>query len=192
MLFRSKLDVEDVDQIIGRPFGIPKTGVFGLIDLVGLDLMPHVNASLAATLPKEDMFHEMYRPAPLIERMIKEGYTGRKGKGGFYRVNREKGKRKEAIDLVTGEYRVQKGLWPEELEKEAFALGPGKVGGPVETAMGLHLLKVLERIPARRTPLADVEEEIRRLLVERDVQQRLPEFLQRLRTEAGLRRVAEP
>jgi len=106
--FDRRLDVEDVDQIIGRPFGIPKTGVFGLIDLVGLDLMPHVNASLAATLPKADMFHEMYRPAPLIERMIKEGYTGRKGKGGFYRINREKGKRKEAIDLVTGEYRVQK------------------------------------------------------------------------------------
>ena len=106
--FERGLDVEDVDQIIGRPFGIPKTGVFGLIDLVGLDLMPHVNASLAATLPKEDMFHEMYRPAPLIEKMIKEGYTGRKGKGGFYRVNREKNKAKEAIDLATGEYRAQK------------------------------------------------------------------------------------
>ena len=39
--------------------------------------------------------------------MISEGYTGRKGIGGFYRVNREKGKRKEAIDLVSGEYREQ-------------------------------------------------------------------------------------
>ena len=36
---------------------------------------------------------------PLIERLIAEGYTGRKGKGGFYRVNREKNKAREAIDL---------------------------------------------------------------------------------------------
>lgn len=106
--FDRKMEVEDVDQIIGRPFGIPKTGVFGLLDLVGLDLMPHVNASLAATLPAGDMFHALYRPAPLVEKMIADGYTGRKGKGGFYRINWEKGKRKETIDLVTGEYRVQK------------------------------------------------------------------------------------
>lgn len=106
--FDRRLDVEDVDQIIGRPFGIPKTGVFGLLDLVGLDLMPHVNASLAGLLPKSDMFHELYRPAPLIEKMIADGYTGRKGKGGFYRINRAKNKAKEAIDLVSGEYRAQR------------------------------------------------------------------------------------
>ncbi len=106
--FDMGLAIEDADAIIGRPFGIPKTGVFALLDLVGLDLMPHVNASLAASLPKEDMFHDLYRPAPLIEKMIKDGYTGRKGKGGFYRVNREKNKAKEAIDLATGEYRAQR------------------------------------------------------------------------------------
>jgi 3-hydroxyacyl-CoA dehydrogenase len=102
------LDIEDADAIIGKPMGIPNTGVFGLIDLVGLDLMPHINASLAGSLPPDDAFHGMNKPSSLIERMIKEGYTGRKGKGGFYRVNRELNKRKEAIDLKTGEYRVQK------------------------------------------------------------------------------------
>lgn len=99
------LDIEDVDAIIGRPMGIPKTGVFGLLDLVGLDLMPHVNASLAAALPKDDPFHTFNRPIPLVEKLIAEGYTGRKGKGGFYRINREAGKRKEAVDLATGEFR---------------------------------------------------------------------------------------
>ncbi len=100
--------VEEADAIIGRPFGIPKTGVFALLDLVGLDLMPHVNASLAGALPAGDMFHTMNRPVPLIEKMIEDGYTGRKGKGGFYRVNREKNKAREAIDLATGDYRAQK------------------------------------------------------------------------------------
>ncbi len=37
--------------------------------------------------------------------MIADGYTGRKGKGGFYRLNRGGGKKvKEAVNLVTGDY----------------------------------------------------------------------------------------
>jgi 3-hydroxyacyl-CoA dehydrogenase len=108
LAFEHKLQVEEADAIIGKPLGIPKTGVFGLIDLVGLDLMPHINASMGSALPSTDPFHGVNRSLPLVERMIKEGYTGRKGKGGFYRLNREKGKLKEALDLSTGEYRAQK------------------------------------------------------------------------------------
>ncbi len=101
------LTVEEADALMGKPMGIPKTGVFGLIDLVGLDLMPHINASMSSLLEKDDAYHASNKPLPLIEKMIREGYTGRKGKGGFYRLNREKGKRKEAIDLATGAYRDQ-------------------------------------------------------------------------------------
>ncbi|GAB4372091.1 MAG: 3-hydroxyacyl-CoA dehydrogenase/enoyl-CoA hydratase family protein [Kiloniellaceae bacterium] len=97
--------VEEADAVLGRPLGIPKTGVFGLLDLVGLDLMPKVDASLAATLPKEDAYHALRRPFPILEKLIAEGYTGRKGKGGFYRLNREGGgKVKEAVDLNSGAY----------------------------------------------------------------------------------------
>ncbi len=101
------IPVEEADAIIGKPMGIPKTGVFALLDLVGLDLMPHVVGSLSATLEKSDPFHGIDRPNPLVERMIQDGYTGRKGKGGFYRINREQGKTREAIDLSTGAYRPQ-------------------------------------------------------------------------------------
>jgi 3-hydroxyacyl-CoA dehydrogenase len=100
------LTIEEADAVIGKPIGIPKTGVFGLIDLVGLDLMPHINASLSKALPGGDAFHAANRDLPLIKKMIAEGYTGRKGKGGFYRLNRSGGgKSKETIDLLTGEYR---------------------------------------------------------------------------------------
>jgi 3-hydroxyacyl-CoA dehydrogenase len=102
------LTIEEADAVIGKPVGVPKTGVFGLIDLVGLDLMPHINASLAQALPTSDAFHGANRDLPLIKKMIAEGYTGRKGKGGFYRLNRAGGlKTKEAIDLVTGAYRAE-------------------------------------------------------------------------------------
>ena len=42
---------------------------------------------------------------PLIQQMIETGYTGRKGKGGFYRLNREGGEKvKESVNLQTGEF----------------------------------------------------------------------------------------
>src|SRR3546814_10288164 len=65
-------------SVMGRPLGIPKTGVFGLLDLVGLDLMPKVDASLARTLPPDDAYQALRRPFPLLEKLIAEGYTGRK------------------------------------------------------------------------------------------------------------------
>lgn len=101
------LSIEEADAIVGRPMGIPKTGVFGLLDLVGLDLMPHVDRSLSAALPKSDSYHQVRRDQPLMAKMIADGYTGRKGKGGFYRLNTAGGQRvKEAIDLATGDYRT--------------------------------------------------------------------------------------
>jgi 3-hydroxyacyl-CoA dehydrogenase len=122
------LTVEEADAIGGRPMGVPKTGIFGLIDLVGIDLMPLLQKSLGATLPAEDAFHATVRPMPLVEKMIATGYTGRKGKGGFYRINREAGKRKEAVDLATGDYRPTiKGSAPRARLSELVAM-PGKTG----------------------------------------------------------------
>ena len=105
------LTVEEADSIVGRPMGVPKTGIFGLADLTGIDLMPHVVRSMRALLPKGDPFHDVAEEgdalAKLIEGMIAHGYTGRKGKGGFYRLNESSGARvKEARDLQSGEYRT--------------------------------------------------------------------------------------
>ena len=100
------LTVEQADQIGGRPMGVPKTGIFGLVDLVGIDLMPLLSKSLTATLPKGDPYFDTVRPMPLVDKMIAEGFTGRKGKGGFYRFDKAT-RTKFALDLNTGEYRVQ-------------------------------------------------------------------------------------
>jgi 3-hydroxyacyl-CoA dehydrogenase len=101
------LTIEEADAVMGRPAGIPKTGIFGLLDMVGLDLMPHVLGGMAEALPETDPFHEVFREPELIKRMIEDGYTGRKGKGGFYRLKPDTRDRiKEAVDLGTGRYRT--------------------------------------------------------------------------------------
>ncbi|HIG37918.1 MAG TPA: 3-hydroxyacyl-CoA dehydrogenase, partial [Candidatus Poseidoniales archaeon] len=108
--FKATIDhgftVEQADAMLGRPIGIPKTAVFGLMDLVGIDLSVHVIESLISHLPDDDPFHDIVGTGEdIIQAMIAEGYTGRKGKGGFYRLNKEGGKRvKEARNLTTGEY----------------------------------------------------------------------------------------
>lgn len=118
----AELTVEEADAVIGKPMGIPKTGVFGLMDLVGIDLQPHVQNSMLALLPKNDPYRDIYQPSKLLEQMIADGYTGRKGKGGFYRLNREDGKRvKEALDLRTMEYRMA-------IQPELESVAAGKSG----------------------------------------------------------------
>ncbi|MEQ1529163.1 MAG: 3-hydroxyacyl-CoA dehydrogenase NAD-binding domain-containing protein, partial [Methylococcales bacterium] len=99
--------IEHADAVMTL-FGIPKTGVFGLLDLVGLDLIPHILGGFKQMLPPQDSFHAINTLPVLMQQMIADGYTGRKGKGGFYRLQkRDDGKRiKEAIDLHTGAYRL--------------------------------------------------------------------------------------
>jgi 3-hydroxyacyl-CoA dehydrogenase len=107
--FKMKLSIEEADAIFGRPMGIPKTGVFGLYDLIGIDLMADVLKSFIKELPKKDKFQEVAKEIPLVKKLIETGYTGRKGKGGFYRMNKVENKKiLEAINLETGKYSVSK------------------------------------------------------------------------------------
>jgi len=102
---KMKLSIEEADAIFGRPMGIPKTGVFGLYDLIGIDLMSDVLKSFLKELPASDPFHEVAKEIPLVKNLIENGYTGRKGKGGFYRINKTDGKKVlEAINLTTRNY----------------------------------------------------------------------------------------
>ncbi len=121
-----KLTVAEADAVMGRPLGIPKTGVFGLLDLIGLDLMPHIARSMTGSLPADDPFHDTTRELPFLQRMIADGYTGRKGKGGFYRINKGASGRekiKESIGLVTGEYAPSQGVrLPDALGRDAGTL----------------------------------------------------------------------
>ncbi|MDX2182450.1 MAG: 3-hydroxyacyl-CoA dehydrogenase NAD-binding domain-containing protein [Gemmatimonadaceae bacterium] len=101
------LRVEDADAICGKPMGLPKTGVFGLLDLVGLDLMPRVTASLLANLPPHDRYRRLVHETPIVATLVAAGFTGRKGGGGFYRITKraDGSKQTQVVDLASGALR---------------------------------------------------------------------------------------
>ncbi len=101
--FKFDLTPQQADALFGRPMGIPKTGVFGLYDLIGIDLMSDVVNSLVKILPPEDAFHHHAGRIALMTRMIENGQTGNKKGQGFYRTTAD-GER-EVLDLNAENYR---------------------------------------------------------------------------------------
>ena len=91
----------EADAIFGRPMGIPKTGVFGLYDLIGIDLMSDVVQSLVTILPETDLFHAQAARIPLMTQMIANGQTGNKQGQGFYR---EANSGREVLNLESAQY----------------------------------------------------------------------------------------
>lgn len=87
-----------------------------------------------------------------------------------------------------GEYVFQKGQMFPEFEKAVWDAKPGTVHGEVvSTQFGFHVFKKLEDVPARVIPLAEVSEQIRELLIQREMEVRIPEYGDRLRTEARVK-----
>lgn len=71
--FARGLSIEEADAIYGKPMGVPKTGIFDLIDVVGVDLMPNISKSLTSKLPADDAYVLGNKTYPLIDDMLKNG-----------------------------------------------------------------------------------------------------------------------
>lgn len=140
------LSVEDADAVM-QVCGFPKTGIFGLWDLVGIDLMPEVTASLARLLEKDDPFQACAGAVPVIEHMLARGWHGRKGRvlQGFYRqfTDSDGRKQREVLDLVALEHRP-----PQTVTLESAQLKPGQIGELLASRDqgGLYAWRVLSRV----------------------------------------------
>ncbi|MEM7215654.1 MAG: 3-hydroxyacyl-CoA dehydrogenase NAD-binding domain-containing protein [Pseudomonadota bacterium] len=104
------LKTEEADSIFGRPMGIPKTGAFGLYDLIGLDLMGDVVRSLNSILEQGDPFHEVGGENRVVNDHVARGFKGDKGDGGFYR---EVDEERQAWDIQTNSWRPRNRELPE-------------------------------------------------------------------------------
>ena len=101
------ISMEQVDALMSGPVGLPPTGLYGLIDLIGLDVMDLVGKNLATNLPAQDKGMEFVALPDPIQEMLERGQIGRKSGAGFYRMQKlDDGSRETKIfDLVNNEWR---------------------------------------------------------------------------------------
>ena len=114
------MNQETVDAILAAPVGLPPTGLYGLIDLIGLDVMELVGENLAVNLPEEDA-GRAYTGFPLVEQnMHDRGQLGRKAGGGFFRQLKldDGSRRKETFDLLGETWRDAEEAILEGVSKE--------------------------------------------------------------------------
>ncbi|MEL7156083.1 MAG: 3-hydroxyacyl-CoA dehydrogenase family protein [Actinomycetota bacterium] len=100
---------ETIDAVLGKPVGLPPTGLYGLIDLIGLDVMDLVGKNLAVNLPAGDPGQAYTAFPPAEQRMLARGQLGRKARelGGFGRVDKleDGSKQRRTFDLATETWR---------------------------------------------------------------------------------------
>jgi 3-hydroxyacyl-CoA dehydrogenase len=123
---RSMLDdgltVEQVDKIVGRPMGRPKSAAFDTADLVGLDTLIHVAKNCETSLSNDEE-RAVFAMPEVVQQLAAKGNLGRKTGGGFYK---KVGKDIQVIDLKTLEYRPQEKVRFDSLGAVKNEEDPGK------------------------------------------------------------------
>jgi peptidyl-prolyl cis-trans isomerase C len=85
-----------------------------------------------------------------------------------------------------GEYTFARGRMVPEFEAAAFSLKTNQVSDVVTTKFGYHIIKLQEKIPAQRDDLAKVTKDIRDKLASLEIQKQLPDYLDKLKADAGV------
>lgn len=104
---KAGVSMETIDAAMGPPMGFPATGLYGLIDLIGLDVMEMIGHNLALNLPPGDPGKASASFPAAVAAMRARGQLGRKSGAGFYRqTTGPDGKRvRETFDLLTETWR---------------------------------------------------------------------------------------
>ena len=73
-----------------------------------------------------------------------------------------------------------------EFEAAAFSMNTNQISDIVTTQFGYHILKLSEKIPAKKMELAKVNQDIKDYLKGQIVQKQLPEYMEKAKKEAGV------
>jgi hypothetical protein len=76
--------------------------------------------------------------------------------------------------------------FPEEFKAAAFTMQTNQISDIVATTFGCHLIKLLEKIPARKTEFDKAAEGIKDLLRAEEIEKRMPAYVARVKQEAAV------
>lgn len=159
------LSVEEVDAAMSAPVGVPATGLFGLVDLVGLDVLGLVAANLSENLPADDPGRAYVElPAP-VRAMLERGQLGRKTGGGFYRMRQTEdgGRVRETYDAASDAWRPSAAVELPEAERNLAGLlfSESPVGRFAWKVMGGTLLYAAHLVPEISDSIVGVDRAMR-------------------------------
>ncbi len=108
-IIENSYTVDEVDALMGPLAGRPRTAMFRLIDLVGVDVWEHVGKNLAPLIPYDTLGQKYLaaeKPNTLIHTLVERGWLGNKAKVGFYKEVRGADGKKEfwSLNLSTLEH----------------------------------------------------------------------------------------
>lgn len=115
------LTIAETDALTGKAIGRPKTGTYGLADLVGLDIASTVIGSLQQVPEEKEFFNETYE----VKNLVEEGSLGNKTKQGFYK---KEDRKRLVLNSESGSY-----VEPEKPEFEIL----GKLGKDLKENMDI-------------------------------------------------------
>lgn len=85
-----------------------------------------------------------------------------------------------------GESTFARGQTPAEFEATAFALNDGQISDVITTQVGYHIIKLLEKTPAKKMEFAKVSDNIKKGLTQMAVEKQLPDYFDKLTKDAGV------
>ena len=159
------LSMEQIDALMARPVGIPATGLFGLIDLIGLDVMALVGRNLAANLPPGDPGRTFTGLPAAEQAMLARGQLGRKTGGGFYRLQKQPdgSRSKQTFDLTIEDWRpsLPVELEPGHQDGAALLFADDPAGRFAWDLMGGTLCYAADLVPAIAEDLVSIDRAMR-------------------------------
>ena len=88
--------------------------------------MPKLAESMLSTLPQNDEYRKIFKDYGFIHSMIKAGFTGRKGKGGFYALDANR--KKQALKLNADSFDEKSSYAPAQKISGLTSVDAGKKG----------------------------------------------------------------
>jgi parvulin-like peptidyl-prolyl isomerase len=85
-----------------------------------------------------------------------------------------------------GEYTIARGQTLPEFEAAAFSLNTNQISDVVITTGGYHLIKLLEKLPAKKLDFASVTDNLKKALIQQKSAKLAPAFMADLRKQGGV------
>ncbi len=105
LMVQEGLLIHEVDALFGPPLGRPKTALFRLLDMVGIDTVGHI-AKNTYEMVRDDEDRESYVLPEFVREMIRRKLFGAKTQAGFYKTEKKPDGKKviKVLDPETFEY----------------------------------------------------------------------------------------